>query len=138
MVEEEFEVQEGLFYTREHEWVKITEEKKALVGITDYAAKMLRDIVYITLPEVGTSIKVGEVLGSVESVKAVSDIYTPLSGVVIRVNDRLNTMPELISQSPYGEGWIVEIEPSNLDEIKGLYNASDYATYIKELTKKES
>jgi glycine cleavage system H protein len=138
MVKEEFEVQEGLFYTREHEWVKIIEDKRALVGITDYAAKMLRDIVYITLPVVGTSIKAGEVLGSVESVKAVSDIYTPLSGVVIRVNDMLNTAPELISQSPYGEGWIVEIEPSNLEEIKSLCNASDYAAYIKELSKKES
>jgi len=108
MVEGEFKVQEGLFYAREHEWVKIVEEKKALIGITDYAVKMLRDIVYITLPEVGTSIKAGEVLGAVESVKAVSDIYTPLSGVVIRVNDRLNTSPELISQSPYDDGWIVK------------------------------
>ena len=138
MVEEEFKVQEGFFYTKEHEWVKITEEKRAFVGITDYAAKMLRDIVYVSLPEVGVTLRSGEVMGSVESVKAVSDIYAPLSGVVLKVNEKLATAPELISQSPYDEGWIVEIKPLNLDEIKSLYTASDYAAYLKELSKKES
>jgi glycine cleavage system H protein len=120
MAEEEFKIQEGLFYTKEHEWVKITEQKRVFVGITDYAVKMLRDIVYVSLPEVGITLRSGEVLGSVESVKAVSDIYAPLSGVVVRVNEKLAAAPELISQSPYDEGWIVEIEPSNIDEVKRL------------------
>jgi glycine cleavage system H protein len=138
MAEEEFKIQEGLFYTKEHEWVKITEQKRVFVGITDYAVKMLRDIVYVSLPEVGVALRSGEVLGSVESVKAVSDIYAPLSGVVVRVNEKLAAAPELISQSPYDEGWIVEIEPSNIDEVKRLYTASEYAAYLKELSKKES
>ncbi len=134
---EEFKVLEGLFYTKEHEWVKIADGKKAIVGITDYAVKMLRDIVYVSLPEVGTLIKSGEVLGSVESVKAVSDIYAPLSGVVVKVNEKLNTTPELIALSPYGDGWMVEMEPSNLEEVKNLYTASAYAAYLDELSRKE-
>ncbi|MFN3621473.1 MAG: glycine cleavage system protein GcvH [Nitrososphaerales archaeon] len=134
---EEFKVLEGLFYTKEHEWVKVVDDKKVVVGITDYAVKMLRDIVYVSLPEVGTPIKGGEVLGSVESVKAVSDIYAPLSGVVAKVNEKLNNTPELIALSPYGDGWIAEIEPSNLEEVKSLYDAAAYAAYIRELSRKE-
>ncbi|MEM2883520.1 MAG: glycine cleavage system protein GcvH [Nitrososphaerales archaeon] len=134
---EEFKVIEGLYYTKEHEWVRIVSDKRAVVGITDYAVKMLRDIVYVSLPEVGSTVKSGEVLGSVESVKAVSDVYAPLSGVVVKVNDKLSSIPELISESPYGDGWIAEIEPLNLEEVKSLYTAVAYAAYLKELGRKE-
>lgn len=137
MAEEEFKVLEGLFYTKDHEWVRVVDDRRAIVGVTDYAAKMLRDIVYVSLPEVGAAVKRGEVLGSVESVKAVSDVYAPISGVVVKVNENLNTKPELITESPYGDGWIAEIEPSDLDEVKSLYGASAYAAYIKELSRKD-
>ncbi len=134
----EYVIPEGLFYTKEHEWVRLVEGNRAVVGITDYAVKMLRDIVYVSLPEVGASIKAGEVLGTVESVKAVSEIYTPISGRVIKVNDVLTTTPELVAQSPYEEGWIAEIEPSSIDEVRQLQTPEAYAAYIKELSRKDA
>jgi len=136
----EYEVPEGLYYSREHEWVKL-EEKLARVGVTDYACKQLRDIVYVELPKVGASVEqVREPktrameLGVLESIKAVAEIYSPLSGVVKEVNRALEDRPELVGTSPYGEGWICVLEPTALEvELKQLMDAKAYAEYLKGL-----
>jgi glycine cleavage system H protein len=120
-----------LFYTESHEWAKV-DGNKATVGITDYAQHELGDIVYIELPEVGREVKKGEVFGSVESVKAVSDLYSPLSGKVIEVNDELSSHPEFINQDPYGKGWIIKIEIKDEKEKNKLMNAESYELFVKE------
>lgn len=120
-----------LFYTESHEWAKV-DGNKATVGITDYAQHELGDIVYIELPEVGREVKKGEVFGSVESVKAVSDLYSPLSGKVIEVNDELSSHPEFINQDPYGKGWIIKIEIKDEKERNKLMNAESYELFVKE------
>jgi glycine cleavage system H protein len=133
----DYEVPEDLLYTKEHEWVKIV-NNRAVVGITDYAVKMLKDIVYVSLPEVGSEIKFMETFGTVESIKAASDIYSPLTGKVVKVNEELTTSPEIITQSPYDKGWLIEIEATNLDEeMKRLLNADAYAKLIEELSKEK-
>ncbi|MCS7385680.1 MAG: glycine cleavage system protein GcvH [Candidatus Methanomethylicota archaeon] len=127
----DYEVREELYYTKEHEWAKI-EGELVRIGITDYAQKQLRDIVYVELPEVGKKISKMGVLGTVESVKAVSEVYSPLSGEVVEVNEELENSPELINQDPYGEGWIAVLKPSNLEEeLKDLMKADEYAEYLK-------
>lgn len=129
-----YEILQSLLYTREHEWVKLIGSSLALVGISDYAAKMLHEIVYVALPSVGSDVKKMEIIGSVESVKAVSDIYCPISGSVVKVNENLLTSPELINRSPYDEGWMIEITPSRIDADVGfLLKAEDYAEFVKDL-----
>lgn len=131
---EEYEVPEGLYYTEEHEWLKVLEDGKVLVGITDYAQKSLHEVVYVELPELGDTVKQTEVFGAVESVKAVSDLYSPVTGVVEEVNEELIDSPEFINSEPYGKGWIVKIEPKNFeDEIENLLNADQYREYIESL-----
>ena len=133
-------MQEGLYYSRDHEWVKL-EGKLARVGVTDYAQHKLGDVVYVELPEVGKQAKQVAApkgkemeLGAVESIKAVSAVYSPLSGKVKEVNQALQDRPELINTSPYGEGWICVLEPSSLDaELKNLMDAGTYAEYLKKL-----
>jgi glycine cleavage system H protein len=127
-------VPEGLLYTKEHEWTKI-EGDTAIVGITDYAQHQLGDIVYVELVEVGKEVKQMERIGTVESVKAVSDIYSPLSGTVIEVNDSLKDNPELINQDPYGKGWMVKLKIRDISETKNLMKAGDYEKYVKEESK---
>ncbi|MCS7116411.1 MAG: glycine cleavage system protein GcvH [Nitrososphaerota archaeon] len=128
----DYEIPEDLLYTREHEWVKIVSPIRAIVGITDYAVKKLRDIVYVILPEVNTEVTHMGVFGAVESIKTVADLYSPLSGTVIKVNQELAIKPELINKSPYGDGWLIEIKPRNLDvEIKQLLKPDEYAQQIK-------
>ena len=117
-------------YTKEHEWVK-TEGGAGVVGITDHAQKELGDIVYVDLPKVGTKLDQGKSLGSVESVKAVSDIYSPVSGEVIEINESLTTVPEKLNEDPHGAAWLVKLRMSAPDEIKQLLSSSDYQTYIK-------
>jgi len=130
---DEYEIKEELYYTKDHEWVKIVEEE-AIIGITDYAQKELRDIVYVDLPEMGRKVKQGEKLCEVESVKAVSEVYSPVSGEVVEVNERLEDSPELINQDPYGDGWIAKLKPESLEgDVKNLMNAEEYAEYIKSL-----
>ncbi|MCD6154371.1 MAG: glycine cleavage system protein GcvH [Candidatus Verstraetearchaeota archaeon] len=130
---DEYEIKEELYYTKDHEWVKIVEEE-AIIGITDYAQKELRDIVYVDLPEMGRKVKQGEKLCEVESVKAVSEVYSPVSGEVVEVNERLEDSPELINQDPYGDGWIAKLKPENLEgDMENLMNAEEYAEYIKSL-----
>ncbi len=118
-------------YTETDEWVKI-EGNLATVGITDYAQKKLRDIVGVQLPEVGREVQAGEAVASVESVKASSDIYTPLSGKIVKVNENLLTSPELINQDPYGNGWIFVIEISRPEEKDKLISPEKYVEKIKE------
>jgi len=116
-------------YTKEHEWVRV-EGDTGVIGITDHAQQELGDIVYVDLPKVGATLEKGGVLGSVESVKAVSDIYAPVSGEVLEVNGALTTAPEQLNADPHGEAWLAKIRLSAPDEIKGLLSADDYQKYI--------
>jgi glycine cleavage system H protein len=118
-------------YTKEHEWVSV-EGDTATVGITDHAQAELGDIVYVDLPRVGATMAQGKTLGSVESVKAVSDIYSPVSGEVIEVNELLATKPERLNEAPHGDAWLVKIRLSAPDEIKSLMSAADYQSYLGE------
>lgn len=120
-----------LKYTSEHEWVKI-EEGRVIVGITEYAQNELGDVVFVDLPGVGEKVTVKSVMATIESVKAVSEIYAPVSGEIMETNDDLEHSPELVNQDPYGKGWIAVIEPSNLNELKELMNDSAYAALIGE------
>ena len=115
-------------YTKEHEWVKV-EGDTGTVGITDHAQKELGDIVYVDLPKPGATAEKGKVVGSVESVKAVSDIYSPVSGEVTAVNDLLATAPEKLNQDPHGAAWLFKLKLSSPDEVKELMSAADYAAY---------
>jgi glycine cleavage system H protein len=116
-------------YTKEHEWVLI-EGDAGTIGITDHAQHELGDIVYVDLPKPGAKITKGESLGSVESVKAVSDIYAPVSGEVTSVNDLLATSPEKLNEDPHGAAWLVKVKLTAPDEISALLQASEYETYI--------
>ena len=130
---EEYVVPENLYYTKEHEWLKI-EDDTATMGITDYAQKSLHEIVFVDLPEIKRKVRQMEPIGTVESVKAVSEIYTPISGEIIEVNKELNEKPELVNQDPYGKGWIAKIRPEKLDEeIKNLLDPERYREYLKAL-----
>jgi len=122
---------EDLHYTKQHEWVRYS-EGVGVVGITDYAQKELGDIVYVDLPKVGTILQQGKVMGSVESVKAVSDIYAPVSGEVLEINDALSAAPEKLNENPHGDGWMVKIRLSAPDEIPALLSAGDYEKYVAE------
>jgi glycine cleavage system H protein len=118
-------------YTKEHEWVRV-EGDIGVVGITDHAQKELGDIVYVDLPKPGAHLEKGKSLGSVESVKAVSDIYAPVSGEVVEVNALLSTTPEKLNEDPHGEAWLAKIKLSAPDEIKNLLSADDYQKYVGE------
>ena len=121
-------VPEELEYTRSHEWVR-TEDDTATIGITDYAQEELGDIVYVELPDQGDTFDAGDSFGSIESVKAVSDLYTPVGGEVVEVNEALNDSPEKINEDPYGDGWIVKLRVS---EEGDLLSASDYEQLLEE------
>jgi len=130
---EEYVVPENLYYTKEHEWLKI-EDDTAIMGITDYAQKSLHEIVFVDLPETKRKVRQMEPIGTVESVKAVSEIYTPISGEIIEVNKELNEKPELVNQDPYGKGWIAKIQPENLEkELKNLMTPQEYKEHLKTL-----
>ena len=116
---------EDLRYTAEHEWVR-GGGPALRVGITDYAQEALGDIVFVTLPEVGTQVSAGQPCGEVESTKSVSDVYAPVSGVIVARNPALDAAPELINADPYGEGWLVEIEPSDSSPLADLLDAASY------------
>jgi glycine cleavage system H protein len=116
-------------FTKEHEWVSV-EGGIGVIGISDHAQKELGDIVYVELPKVGAHLEQGKNLGSVESVKAVSDIYAPVSGEVVEVNPLLSTAPEKLNEDPHGDAWLVKIKLSSPDEIKSLLSAEDYQKYL--------
>ena len=120
-----------LLYTKEHEWARV-EGKIATVGITKFAVEQLGDVTQVDLPKEGESIKKDDVFGTVESVKAVSDLYAPLSGKIVKVNTPLGDSPEYLSDDPYDEGWMIQVEMSNPSELDGLMSAADYAKFIKE------
>jgi len=122
-------VPENLKYTNDHEWA-LVEKDIATVGITEYAAGELGDVVYVELPEVGATATKGDSIGTIEAVKTVADIYSPLSGEIIEVNGALNDNSELINQDPFGEGWIVKIKLSDSTELSELLNHEDYKKLI--------
>ncbi len=126
-----YKVIEGLYYTKNDEWVKV-EGDIGTVGITDYAQDKLGDIVYLEDIEKGKKIKAGETLTTIESVKAASDIYAPVSGEVIEVNSEVIKEPSIINKDPYGKGWIAKIKIENPDELKELMKAEEYSNYRKE------
>lgn len=125
------EFPEDLKYSKEHEWV-LVEGSVATVGITDYAQDQLGDIVFVELPGVGDKVSKEDAFGVVESVKAVSDIYAPVSGKVLEVNDDLPENPEMLNEDPYGDGWIIKIEMSDPEELQDLMNATEYEEYVAE------
>ncbi len=124
---------EELKYTDQHEWTRI-ESDSATIGITDYAQQSLGDIVYVELPEIGTEVKKGEEFGVIESVKAASDTYSPLTGEVTEINEDLQEHPEYINQSPYDKGWIIKLKIKDSSEINDLMNSHQYQEYIKSET----
>jgi glycine cleavage system H protein len=119
----------NLRYTKEHEWAR-QEGNRVVVGITDYAQKELGDVVFVELPEVGATIAAMDTFGVVESVKAVSDLYAPVSGTIIEANTILEDQPELVNASPYGQGWMAVIEATHIEEIQQLLTAGEYQAYV--------
>ena len=131
---EEYKVADGFYYTKEHEWAKKLDDGLVAVGVDDYAQAQLHEIVYVELPEMDAEVGQGEALGAVESVKAVSDMYSPVSGKVVEVNESLLDSPEKINDDPYGEGWIVKIMPGSLEEDLGkLMEAAEYRKFLSTL-----
>jgi glycine cleavage system H protein len=124
-------------YTDEHEWVRV-EGDVATVGITDYAQHELGDVVYVELPKVGAKLTAGQSLGTVESVKAVSDIYAPVSGEVTEVNSSLADAPETINKDPHGKAWLIKLKLANAGEVSKLMNASAYEAFISDKQKEAS
>ena len=122
---------ENLKYTKEHEWV-LVEGAEGTIGITDHAQSELGDIVFVDLPKVGASITKGSTFGSVESVKAVSDIYAPVSGEVTAINDVLGTAPETLNADPHGAAWLIKVKLANTGELSDLLSAADYQKYLGE------
>lgn len=122
---------EELSYTKDHEWVRVKGDS-ATIGITDHAQNQLGDVVYVELPKVGEKFESGEPFGSVESVKAVSEIYMPLGGEVTQMNTALADSPELVNEDPYGKGWMIELKIADSSEIDGLLSAAEYEDYLKE------
>ena len=119
-------------YTREHEWIEV-DGKTGKIGITDYAQNSLGDIVFVESPKVGAAVKKGEVFGSVESVKAVSDLYSPITGTVTEVNEELASAPEKINTDAHG-AWMLKVKITDPSQLDGLLNAEDYEKYVKEET----
>ena len=123
------EFPEDLKYSKEHEWVRVN-GNIAIIGITSHAQDELGDVVYVEAPEIGTSVNASGTFGVVESVKAVSDLYTPVSGTVIEVNSRLEEEPELINSDPYNEAWIIKVEMSDSSELDALLTTKEYTSYV--------
>jgi glycine cleavage system H protein len=119
-------IPEDLRYTAEHEWVRTVEDGRVRIGITDYAQDALGDVVFVSLPDTGASVSAGQAFGEVESTKSVSEIYAPVAGEVVARNEALTSRPELVNADPYGEGWIVEIAPTDGGGIDGLLDAAAY------------
>lgn len=126
---------EDCLYTREHEWIRVDEDT-GTIGITEYAQASLGDIVYVELPRVGDSFSQGESFGNVESVKAVSELFMPVTGEVVQVNGDLTDAPELVNQDPYGDGWMLKLTISDASELDTLMSASEYEEYLKEEAEK--
>ena len=123
---------EDLLYTKEHEWVKKEGDNKVRIGITDFAQSELGDIVFVELPEVDDTVEADDSFGSVESVKTVSELYAPVSGTVVEVNEELEDSPELVNESPYDEAWMIVVELDDPSELDNLLSAAEYQAIIEE------
>jgi len=127
------EIPDSLHYTEEHEYVKPTDEPGVvIVGITDYAQGELGDVVYVDLPEVGAKFNQMDVFGTIEAVKAVSELFCPVTGEVIEINEAIEDDPGLVNKDPYGEGWMIKLRMRNPDDVHQLLSAADYASHIGE------
>ncbi|MDQ2938371.1 MAG: glycine cleavage system protein GcvH [Acidobacteriota bacterium] len=124
------QIPEDLHYSKDHEWVRV-EGNVAVVGITDYAQDSLGDVVYVEVPKVGDEFAANESFGSVESVKAVSEVFSPVSGEIVGVNEALADEPEKVNQDPYGSGWMIRVEMSNPGEVDSLLTAAEYEDFTK-------
>jgi len=135
---EAFFIPENLYYTEKHEWVLIEDNGQVKVGITDYAQQKLHEIVFVDFPSKDVSLKKGDPMGTAESVKAVSEVFCPVSGQVVEGNDKLILSPELVNQDPYGKGWIAIIKPTNFEsELKKLMTQKEYLEYIEKILLKK-
>ncbi|HEY6216788.1 MAG TPA: glycine cleavage system protein GcvH [Pyrinomonadaceae bacterium] len=123
-------VPEDLHYSKDHEWVRVDGET-AVIGITDYAQNSLGDVVYVELPKAGDEFAANESFGSVESVKAVSEVFTPIAGVVAQINESLADEPETVNSDPYGKGWMIRLKMSNAGEVDSLLTAAEYEDFTK-------
>jgi len=124
---------QNYYFTKDHEWVSVAGDT-ATIGITDFAQKQLGDVVYVELPEIGKALAVHQTIGSIESVKAVSEVFSPVSGEVVEVNAGLNTAPETVNQDPHGKAWIIRLKMKNAADLKALMKASDYEKYLEGLS----
>lgn len=125
------DVPEELRYSTDHEWVRLTEDGRCVVGITDYAQDALGDVVFVEVPSVGGRVGAGDSVTEVESTKSVSDIYAPLTGVVVEVNESLAEQPERVNEDPYGDGWLFVLLPDDVEDVGGLLDAAAYRTLIE-------
>lgn len=120
---------DSFYFSKDHEWVALKGDI-ATVGITDYAQSHLGDVVYIELPEIGKQLEVHQTIGTIESVKAVSEVFSPVSGEVVEVNGDLNNSPEIVNQDPHGKGWIIRLKMKNRGDVNALMSAGDYEKYL--------
>jgi len=123
------EAPDDLKYSKEHEWIRVDGDT-GVVGITDYAQSELGDVVYVELPQIGQELTSGEPFGTIEAVKAVSELYSPASGEVVEINDKLEGDPALVNQSPYGDGWMIRLKLKSPDDLSGLMDAAGYKSMI--------
>jgi glycine cleavage system H protein len=135
MTAKRYEIPDDCRFSRTDEWIRV-DGSRAHVGVTDYAQSELSDIVFVEFPEVGTQVEAGDAFGVVESVKAVTDLYAPVSGEVIEVHQALEEHPEWINEDPYGRGWIVCIEPEDLDSLDTLLSPEEYLKHVEERARK--
>lgn len=126
------QIPDDLRYARNHEWSRAEDDGTVRVGITDFAQDALGDIVYVDLPDVGSTFSAGEAFGEIESTKSVSDVYVPLTGSVVAINDRLSDEPELINAAPYGDGWMIVLQPDDIAALGDLMDAATYADMTKD------
>ncbi|MCS6790555.1 MAG: glycine cleavage system protein GcvH [Bacteroidia bacterium] len=124
------QIPEGLYYSREHEWLRILPNGEGIVGITDYAQSQLGDIVYVDIPSVGKTLEAGAAFGTIEAVKTVSDLYMPVTGTILEKNPLLESSPEKVNQEPYGDGWMIKIHVQNPEEINKLLKAEEYKALV--------
>ncbi len=127
----DYELPDSLRYSREDEWTR-AEGSRITVGVTDYAQQQLGDIVFVELPEIGRTIEAGEPFGVIESVKAVSDLFAPLTGEIVEVNDSLAEQPESVNEDCYGDGWMIVVKVANVADLDGLLDKAAYAQHIKD------
>ena len=123
-------------FTKEHEWVALDEAGQAVIGISDYAAHELGDVVYVQLPDVGSAVQQFQKFGEIESVKAVSDLYAPISGEVVEVNSAINNKPEVVNESPLSEGWMSRVRPANPAELEALMDQGRYEAYLQDIERR--